>query len=225
MGASLSSRRTKRLADYASGAMTPSFDVSPAKAVLSGLGEHGISLIALLEQKNGFYAFESALHVFPFAPQNDCASQEVMRWNTYSTWKHAYPDVVRGTFCFAEDLFGYQYCIFKGEISRFDPETGFIETVCRTFEEWAELIATDTDFQTGYPLALAWKAKRGLLQAGKRLLPIYPFTTKQGAYELSHLYAGDALEGMLSRAEFARQISKLPDGGQVRFVPKNIPRS
>lgn len=199
-------------------------DLRLAERSLSISESHKEEVLHMLAIRNGFYAFESALHVFPFASENWFENQDVVRWNLPSTWKQAYGEEIAGLFAFAEDVFGYQFCTCQNRIVRFDPETGEVEEVCTTVEEWAALVCRDFNLQTGYPIAHKWQAAKGPIRPGNRLVPIYPFVSSQGTYELSNLYEINAVEGMLSRADFARQIKSVPDGSQVRIVPTKLGR-
>ena len=61
-------------------------------------------LLAILSQKNGFYAFEGALHVFPdvgVAPELG-----LYVWNQENLWKADYRGMADATVFFAEDAFG-----------------------------------------------------------------------------------------------------------------------
>ena len=197
-------------------------DISLARQALVLSQNHKSELIYMLGIKNGFYAFESALHVFPFGFDDSAGIQNLVQWNLPSTWKELFEKGTDALFCFAEDIFGYQFSSFQGRIVRFDPETGETEDLCGTVEEWASLICRDFNLQTGYQIALEWQATKGIIQPGNRLLPIYPFVSDLGTYELTNLYEIDAVKGMRSRADFARQIKLIPDGSRVRIVPKNL---
>jgi hypothetical protein len=146
----------------------------------------------------------------------------LVRWNERETWKYAYPEDSDGLLAFAEDIFGCQFCIQAGKIVRFDPETGEAELVCGSIEEWAGLICEDFEVQTGYQIAHEWQKPKGPLRPGSRLVPIYPLVTSQGSYELSNFYEVDATKGMLSRADFARQIKGVSDGSQIRIAPTHL---
>ncbi len=177
-------------------------------------GRLGESLIRLLQGKNGFYAFESALHVFSSGCRN--ATQDIETWNEYDLWKKGYGELLSNYLFFAEDAFGVQFGIYSSRVIRFDPESGESEEIANDIEEWAEIILADYDYQTGYSLAHQWQAKNGALQEGKRLLPKVPFILG-GAYEVENLYAEDTLEGMYLRADIWRQIHDLPDGAQIEL--------
>jgi hypothetical protein len=103
-------------------------DLVQAERAFFELGKHKQELLHMLEMKNGFYAFESALHVFPFALENRCNNQDLLRWNSPETWKKAYGDQADDLLCFAEDIFGYQFCSSHERILRFDPETARLKT-------------------------------------------------------------------------------------------------
>lgn len=66
----------------------------------------GAQLFHMLQMKNGFYAFENALHVFPItADPND----GLEGWNAESLWRSEYHDLARELVCFAEDAFQDQF--------------------------------------------------------------------------------------------------------------------
>jgi hypothetical protein len=160
--------------------------------------------------------------VFPLAFMDAFKDQDLLRWNEPRLWKHAYDESAASAFCFAEDIFGYQFCLRNDEVGRFDPETGGVEHLCSDLEEWADLVCSDYYAQTGYKIARDWQAARGAIQPGNRLVPIHPFITSAGTYELDNLYEGNAVAGMLSRADFARQVRSIPDDTQIRIVPTNL---
>lgn len=213
-------KRLEELALLGSDALAPLAELERAPRLLSLPSEHQRALLDLLEIKNGFYAFDSALHVFPFTTTGYDGQQDLLRWNAPDLWKDAYGPEARELFSFAEDIFGDQFCFLNKRIVRFDPETGENEDLCATLGEWAGLVVSDRDFQAGYPFARDWQAAHGPLRAGNRLVPIYPFVTREGRYDLSNLYETNALTGMLSRSDFARQIKSIPDGTKVRIVTK-----
>lgn len=213
----------EKLCSLGSSPIVATLDLPSAEKSLIISECHKGELLHLLKIKNGFYAFESALHVFPFVMENWFENQDLVRWNLPSTWQHMYGETP-SLFAFAEDIFGYQFSSYKDRIVRFDPETGDVEDLCATVEEWAALICQDFNVQTGYPIAHRWQAAKGRIQPGNRLVPIYPFVSSQGTYELSNLYEVNAVKGMLSRADLARQIKNVADGSKVKLVPTNVPR-
>jgi hypothetical protein len=137
---------------------------------------------------DGFYAFESALHVFPFSMIDCNNQQDLLRWNSPDLWRHKYGPDADNLFFFAEDIFGYQFCFSGNRVGRFDPETGSVDDICRTIEKWASIICQDFEFHTGYRIAHEWQAAKGPVSEGNRLVPIIPLITKEGAYELSNFY-------------------------------------
>ncbi|MFZ0815639.1 MAG: hypothetical protein WAM78_08970 [Candidatus Sulfotelmatobacter sp.] len=61
---------------------------------------HGPELFNMLESKNGFYAFKSALHVFPLTSAIEMSLEE---WNADTLWRNGYRDLAEGLLFFAED--------------------------------------------------------------------------------------------------------------------------
>src|SRR5215208_5343057 len=98
--------------------------ISRGHAAAGELGE-------LLAQRNGFYAFESALLVRPLA--NRALPFGILQWNVSSLWKEAYEDAaLDGLLCFAEDAFGGQFALDEKGVVAIDPETGEREEIADT---------------------------------------------------------------------------------------------
>lgn len=172
----------------------------------------------LFAAMNGFYAFESALHVRGTCPTQRGYSSG--QWNDPSLWLSRY-DHIRSSggstpFFFAEDAFGAQFGLSPQGVSLFDPETGDSEIVCRTIHEWAGLVLDDFEYLTGYPVAHQWQVRHGPLRDGDRLVPKRPFVLG-GEYSVDNLYPMEAVQSMHLRADIANQIRNLPDGASVRL--------
>src|SRR4051812_6689365 len=88
--------------------------VPDAMPSLEALGPVGLELEGLLRRRNGFYAFESALHVFPFGREEGVLDLET--WNVASTWRDEYAGQMDGCLVFAEDTFGFPFCIESGAV-------------------------------------------------------------------------------------------------------------
>src|SRR5215831_3621378 len=73
---------------------------------LGDYGPLGQQLDTLLHQCNGFYAFESALHVFPAAAHLENTKEiPLNRWNSFELWRFEYGDLADRMLFFAEDAF------------------------------------------------------------------------------------------------------------------------
>lgn len=169
--------------------------------------------LAALYQKNGFFAFESALEVFPVG--ESAKSYSISEWNHKDAWISSYGDLSPKGICFAQDLFGTQFLISDG-IYSFDPETAETGDVAESIEAWVERILADYEMLTAQPIAHAWQAENGPLPKRSRLVPITPFVLG-GSYDTSNLVAMDAVAAMRLRASLALQIRDLPDGTQVTY--------
>ena len=176
----------------------------------------GSELLQLLKRKNGFYAFESALHVFPLTSQA-VNGASLAEWNSESCWRSEFGDLTAGLLFFAENVFQDQYCLGSSCVLRFNAETGGTQPMANSIEQWAATILQDYEHETGCGLASEWQRKFGTLEPGKRLLPKTPFFLG-GSYSMENLWAGDAVEGMRFKADVATQTRNMPDGTQVRLV-------
>ncbi|NWJ44709.1 MAG: SMI1/KNR4 family protein [Chloroflexi bacterium] len=171
-------------------------------------------------QKNGFFAFESALHVFPVG--NTLHTYNLQRWNSETLWRSEYSDMAEGFLFFAQDAFGEQFGLKDGYVWRFNPETGDSVQISSSLEEWAGLLLSDYEYETGYIFAHEWQNRKGRLLADHRILPLVPFVAG-GKYELTNFYSENMVAGMKSRANLARQIRDLPNGSpiQIKFLEGN----
>lgn len=177
-------------------------------------GRIGRQLLSMLQLKNGYYAFESALHVFPACSDQDIINLE--QWNSNTLWKDAYGGLVDGYLFFAEDVFGQQFGILDNAIHFVDTETGQSEEFAGDFEEWASKMLDEYEVHTGYPLAQEWQEKHGSLAIGHRLVPKIPFVCG-GEYQLGNLHSGESVKAMRFRGDLAQQIKDLPDGTEIEF--------
>lgn len=183
-------------------------------APLAAWGSIGGELANLLAARNGFYVYESALLVRPLC--NTSKPLGIFEWNAISLWKAEYSSELADALFFAEDVFGGQFGVFRGQIITLDPETGEFSPLCSTLSEWAREVIDNHDFRTGHTLAHAWQSQNGPLPTGMRLVPKTPFVCG-GAYDLENLCALEDVNGMLFRASLARQIRDVPDGAPIVF--------
>jgi hypothetical protein len=179
----------------------------------------GRELFQMLQSKNGFYAFESALHVFPLT---SAAGMSLEEWNSESLWRCGYQDLAEGLLFFAEDAFQDQFALSARGVLRFKAETGETTCLADSIEGWAENILRDYTTETGWPLASQWQADTGPLPAGKRLMPTTPFFLG-GEYSIENLWVGDAVEGMRFKADVAIQTRSLPNGSKVKLILEKKP--
>lgn len=177
-------------------------------------GSLGNELVELLTDRNGFYAFESALHVFPASSYE--GEMTLSRWNSFGLWRNEYGVLAEGMLFFAENALGDQFCIHEGLVCNFDAETGEIKSLGKTLAEWAQSVLQNYKFLTAYPLLHQWQLKEGALPVGMRLMPKIPFVFG-GGFTLENLYPINAVRGMKSRGNLAKQIKDLPDGTQIKF--------
>jgi len=170
---------------------------------------------SILAIRNGFFCFESALRVFP--DRSSPKSMGLTEWNRRNLWINDYEGLADDMLFFAEDILGGQFCIHASKIFTFDPETGDIEFVAGTLDEWAAKMLISYNELTAYPLARAWQEAHGKLDNRFRLCPKTPFACG-GSFDMENLFAIEAVSGMRSRANLALQIAGLEDGQEVEFT-------
>ena len=172
--------------------------VEPRVELGSALANELVALI--LSRVNGFFAFESDLHMFPLTASG--GYHGIDSWNVSDLWRNNYDGMTEGLLFFAEDIFGGQFGIRGDQIYSFDPETGELCQVGGSVDEWARKILDDYEFITGF------------IAAGDRLVPKRPFVLG-GEYNVTNLVALEAVKGMRFRGDLAIRIRDLPDGAPI----------
>jgi hypothetical protein len=187
--------------------------------VLNKMGHLKEEFENILDIKNGFIAFESALHFFHSGDGQDYI--DINTWNEPSLWIDQYSKKAQRYVFFAQDLFGSQFIVYDNAIHIFEPETENIEYMADNFESWSEKILADYEFLTGHPLANEWQIQNGPIKRNMRLIPKIPFVCN-GAYEIDNLFESEAVKSMRFRANFSKQIKDLPDGAKIEFEFSSI---
>jgi hypothetical protein len=137
-----------------------------------------------LSCKNGFYAFESALHVFPIGMKTGI--MDLKSWNSPDLWRDAYGNLADRYLFFGEDVFGNQFCLTDDGVGSFEAETCAVTQLARTLHDWAKLLLSEYELHTGYRLAHQWQSRNRALKVGERLAPKMPFVTG-GEYVVDNL--------------------------------------
>ena len=180
------------------------------------MGGRSGDLFAALVKRNGFYAFESALHMIPLG--GGCTPFDIVKWNLPDLWKSHYArHQFQGITCFAMNLFGDQFFFDDKGFGRMDSETGEIEFIGHSLDDWAHAIMTDANYHLGWSLAHAWQQQNGAIEPGKRLVPKRPFISG-GEFDVANLYQIDSLKAMKFRGDIATQLHDVPDGSTIRPV-------
>lgn len=188
----------------------------------SSSGVLGEQLWRILSRKNGFYAYESALLFRPIKTVHDGLVTGIIEWNDETLWKSYYTVPLKKALCFAEDIFGVQFCVHEDAIQSFNPETGEFTKLADSFDDWANWVLANVNPRTGFPLAHDWQLMYGPLEIGQRLMPIIPFVLG-GTYTIDNVSKTLDLEGMRYRANIANQIRDCPDGTIVTLTDKPQP--
>jgi hypothetical protein len=184
-------------------------------AFVARWGKLGQDLVHTLQSRNGFYSRESALLVRPFsASRAGDLPRGLVAWNEPRRWE-SYPGAEAFLF-FAEDVFGHPFGLSAEGIVSLDLETGDVEVMADTFEDWAKLLDEESNLWTGWTLAHDWQEKNGAIRVGHRLAPRRPFVLG-GDYAISNLVLVEEEEGILARARLADQIRRNPVGTEVTY--------
>lgn len=159
----MTSPALRQLLDRARGPMGPAvqLDLGSATGPLAELN-------TVLEEVNGFFAFNAGVQVFRVGAEG--LGYDLEHWNDPATWKDAYRGLADDLFCFGQDIFGMQFAIDRADrVVLMDPETGGREDLGGSLEEWAGWLLADPDHNGQGETALGWQDSYGALEVTERL--------------------------------------------------------
>lgn len=164
----------------------------------------------MLTRLNGFFAFNSGIHIFHVGDDDRCTS--LLTWNDEATWQETYQGLADSLFCFGQDIFGTQFAVRNNEkVVVWNPETCEDEESFDTLEDWAAWLLEDPNVNGAAGFAKEYQDAKGALEMNQRLVPLRLFMLG-GAYDQDNLVPRDAVEGMKIRGPLAKKVHDLPDG-------------
>jgi len=175
------------------------------------------ALRAVLEESNGFILLHGALHV-----RGACAEPEwhSLRhaWRGAMAFHELYDTVTPDDIPFAQDCAGDQFLLRNGHVVRLLAETGEVESVAIDLQDFFAKVEED-------PEEFLNSAPEHPLQPGQLLHAYPPFCMRSGGPGYS-LRPCSAREVIMFHADFAKQIAKVPDGGEIKIkVSPKAPHS
>lgn len=172
------------------------------------LPELPADLVQLLSDKNGFILHEGALHVRGASLTPEWHSLR-LAWRGEKAFFVLYDDVSSSDIPFAQDQVGDQFLLREGAVLRLAAETGEIEKVANSLQEFLD--RSIEDIEKFLHVGLGHKMEPG------QLLHAYPpFVFKESAASVS-FEPLPASEVILFHADLAKQIRDIPDGDEVEF--------
>jgi hypothetical protein len=168
-----------------------------------------------LLQTNGCVLFGGGLHIRGFCDDPDWHSLR-RAWIGDDSFHALYPEVREEDIPFAQDVLGDQFLLRAGSVVRLRAETGEIEECGIGLMALVETAAANPVGFLSLRLLQQFQADGRLLQPGE-LLNVYPPLCTQESSEGVSLRAVPALSQIRFLADFAAQISALPDGSRIRI--------
>lgn len=166
-------------------------------------------LKALIEPSGGFILHYGAIHFRGCAFEPEWNSLREICWGDGSL-RSFYPSVGIDDIPFAQDQVGDQYLLRFDEVFHLDAETGEIGRFAKSLGEFLAGIEHDIEdylnVSLGYPL-----------DPGTGLHAYPPFCVAESSGQHSSLTPVPIDELLRFHADFARQIAKVPDGGQIQI--------
>lgn len=171
-------------------------------------------VLSLLDGKNGFVAFEAALHVF--STDGSTNAPGLVSWNSPDGWRKFFGLENDPILFFAQDLFANQCGIASSKAFRLDSEWGQLTEHSSNLADWAETVLQDYDFETGWSVGREWQLANHPIDASVRLLAKKPIVLG-GDYVSDNFVAIPTAQCMQQLGLLFNEIKDKPDGAPVRL--------
>ena len=173
-------------------------------------------LRGFLEQVNGFIQFSGGLHIRGACQSPDWHSLSEIWFGSLALSK-LYSTINDSDVPFGQDALGDQFILRDALVHRLMSETGEVTSLNCTFFSFLQSAQNDPqEYLSLHPL-IQFHNEGGELKPGQLLSAYPPFCTTQAESGVS-LRAISAVERIKFLADFAAQISNLPDGTSVKIT-------
>ncbi|WP_300526941.1 hypothetical protein [Maricaulis sp.] len=180
---------------------------------LGDLAERLEPIRPLLERRNGFWAGLSALYILPF---DHLEKPNLELTDAIVEYAGRYEALRQGTI-FGFDLYGMPFLFNESGFGHLNYETGEVDAMGSSVNEWAQALVGDFGRFTAWPVAEAWQEANGPIPKDARLYPVRPFIMG-GEYDISNLRPCKIEDGFGAASQIYQQTKDLPEGAQVRIV-------
>jgi len=172
------------------------------------LSELPTDLANILRDTNGFILHQGAVHF-----RGPCLKPEwhslQAAWRGVKAFHVLYNEVRASDIPFAQDQLGDQFLIREDVVLRLCAETGEIERLAESFQDFLSRVTSDIEGFLNVGLDHA-------MQPGELLHAYPPFCFRESSAGVS-LRPLPASEVILFHADLAKQIRDVPEGGKVEF--------
>jgi hypothetical protein len=165
-------------------------------------------LVRVLSDKNGFIVDEGALHIRGASLTPEWHSLRAA-WRGLNAFHALYEKVQVTDIPFGQDQVGDQFLIRDGAVLRLDAETGKVEQIADSLDNFFQRVEEDIEGFLNVGLSHA-------MQPGQLLLAMPPFVFRESGAG-APLRPAPAIDVILFHADLARRIRDVPDGGRVEF--------
>ena len=171
------------------------------------LAELPVGLFEVVREWNGFVLHGGALHVRGACLEPEWHSLRVA-WRGEGALHRLYDAVRAEDVPFAQDLFGDQFLWREEAVWRLFAETGDVEEMAGSLEEFWEGVNGDVE---GY-----LNVGKGELEPGQLVLAYPPFCVEESGRNVGFSKV-PAQEAIAFHATLARQLKDVPEGAKVKF--------
>lgn len=165
-------------------------------------------LTTLLSEVDGFILHRGAVH-FRGACLKPGWHSLRDAWQGPNAFHVLYDEVRPSDIPFAQDQLGDQFLLRDGVVLRLSAETGDVERLAASLEDFLGKVNSDIEGFLNVGL-------QHVMEPGQLLHAYPPFCFQEAARGVS-LKPVPAMEVILFHADLAKQIRDVPDGGKVKF--------
>src|SRR3954462_7466996 len=165
-------------------------------------------LTLILRDVNGFILHGGAVHFRGACLKPDWHSLRAA-WRGANAFHVLYEEVRPSDIPFAQDQLGDQFLLRDGAVLRLRAETGEVEPLAESLEDFLSKISSDIEGFLNVGL-------QHVIEPGQILQAYPPFCAQESAEGVS-LRPLPAAETILFHADLAKQIREVPDGGTIEF--------
>jgi len=165
-------------------------------------------LTLILRDVNGFILHEGPVHFRGACLKPDWHSLRAA-WRGTNAFHVLYEEVRPSDIPFAQDQLGDQFLLRDGAVLKLRAETGEVEPLAESLEDFLSKISSDIEGFLNVGL-------QHMIEPGQILQAYPPFCAQESAEGVS-LRPLPAAETILFHADLAKQIREVPDGGTIEF--------
>ncbi|QPB41637.1 hypothetical protein [Rodentibacter haemolyticus] len=173
------------------------------------INEQYIKLKDLFSYKNGFVAFEGCLRILPLVDIEN--ERTIYSWNKFLNFE------TKEYIFFGDNVLGDGFCTYKNLFYKYDFESGDLEFMGNTLEDFSKELIINYNYYTGYSIAKQWMETQSVVSFNDVLMPKIPFILG-GEYSINNLYMSNIYESIQLKQYIYNKTKESEDGEKIKLT-------